>query len=305
MARLLDLPSELLFAIIDLVVTSIHWPEESKRYRPVGDTGLFPRNIYCVPKLKLDGRYPALSLLLTSQKLYLETQTYLSKKPQTLNLDVAIVDDHWIWPTWRNLPVRKDGAFDRIDVHFILCCTEHERSLQDEWNTESVAGACHSTDKYCLPATRYLNWRALNPLNNLITDERIAASIANTLSDFMEQPFSGEPIGSPFISRTKTLAFHIDTSAYRDRNRLLSESEVPVRIIDGLAHLYFKQLYPANVERAKHFLKDVQEYVQIWFQEGKEKKEALPRVGKVLFCIDGATVRGLDPAQYALGISGD
>ncbi|EUC30458.1 hypothetical protein COCCADRAFT_7498 [Bipolaris zeicola 26-R-13] len=305
MARLSDLPSELLFEIIDLVVTSIHWPEESKRYRPVDDTGLFPRNIYCVPKLKLDGRHPALNLLLTSRKLYLETHTYLSKKPQTLDLDVAIIDDHWIWPTWRNLPVRKDGAFDRIDVHFILCCTEHERSLQHEWNTDSVAGSCKSTDKDCRPATRYLNWRALNPLNNLVSSENIDASVVNTLSDFMEQPFSGEPTGRPFIFKTKTLAFHIDTSVYRDGNRLLSKSEVPVRAIHQLAHLYFKQLYPANVERAKYFLNDVQEYVQIWFQQWKENEQVSPRVEKVLFCIDGATVRELDPAQYAQGVSKD
>ncbi|EUC41977.1 hypothetical protein COCMIDRAFT_8383 [Bipolaris oryzae ATCC 44560] len=305
MARLSNLPSELLFEIIDLIVTSIHWPEGSKRYRPVGDTGLFPRNIYCVPKLKLDERHPALNLLLTSRKLYLETRIYLSKKLQTLDLDVAIVDDHWIWPTWRNLSVRKDGAFDRIDVHFILCCTEHERSLRDEWNTDSVAGACKSIDKDCLPATRYLNWRALNPLNNLVGNGNTGTSIVNTFSEFMEQPFSGEPIGSPFIFKTNTLAFHVDTSIYRDGNRLLGESEVPVRIIDGLAHLYFKQLYPANVERAKYFLEDVQEYVQIWFQEWKENKEASPRVGKVVFCIDGATVRELDLAQYALGVRDD
>jgi hypothetical protein len=297
MGGLLNLPSELLFEIIDLVITSIHWPEESVRYRPIRDTCLFPRNLYCVPGLKLTGQHPALHLLRTCRKLYSETQV--------LDLDVAIVNDHWIWPTWRNLPVRKDGAFDKINVHFVLCCTENERSLQADWNKDFIVGACKSTDDGRSLAKTYLNWRALNPLHNLVGNENIDASIANTLSDFLNQPFSGKAIGSPVIFRTETLAFHVDTSIYGDDNRLLGQSEVPIRKVNGLGHLDFKQLYPANAERTKFFLKDVQDYIETWFQEWKEMEQASPRVGKILFCVDGVTVRALDPTQYAVGHTGE
>lgn len=295
MVALLDLPSEILFEIVDLVVAPIHWPESSVRHRlESGTTSVFPGHLYCVPKLELAGRHPAVDLLLTSRRFYLATKSYLSRKPQTLDLDVAIVNNNWIWPTWRTLPIRKDGNFKRIDVHFTHCCTEDERHLQTDWDRNSVLGVGTSTEARSSPASRYLLWQSLNPLRNLVGNENINPFFANTLSDFLQQPFSGEISGHPIISSTETLAFHVDTRSYGDGNRPLSESEVPIRKVRGLAHLDFKRLYPANVKEAKILFESIQEYVDFWFKEWKEKEGLLPRIRNILFVFDGTIFKDLD-----------
>lgn len=290
MVAFFDLPSEILFEILDLVIVPIRWPEGSVRYR-LETTPVFPRHRYCVPKLGLAGRHPAVDLLLTSRRLYTVTKTYLSKKPQTLDLDVAIVDNNWIWPTLRTLPVRKDGSFKRIDIHFIHCFTEDERYWQTDWDHNSISGVGRSTDARWSSTNMYLHWQSFNPLRNLVGNENVNASIANTLSDFLQQPFSGEIRGHPVISRTETLAFHVDTRSYGDGNRLLSGSEVPIRRICGLAHLDFTKLYPAKVENARLLFESIQEYVKFWFREWKEKENISPRVGEILFIFDGTIVR--------------
>lgn len=301
MGTLSDLPSEILYEILNLVITSIDWPEGSVRYRPMwGDASGFPRFLYCIPKLELAERHPAMNLLLTSRRLYSETKTYLSKKPQTLDLDVAIVNNHWIWPTWRSMPVRKDGNFKRIDVHFMHCCTEDERHSQPHyWDQEYILGVGRGTDDHWSPATRYFNWQSLNPLKTLVGDENVNVSIKNTMSDFLNQPFLGETIGHPTISSTEILAFHFDTRSYGDGNRLLSESEVPVRKVHGLAHLDYKQLYPDDAERTRLFVENVQDYLQSWFQEWKELELPI-RIGKIMFFVDGTIVRELDAAEYGM-----
>ncbi|USP73356.1 hypothetical protein yc1106_00630 [Curvularia clavata] len=312
MVALLDLPSEILFEILDLVIVPIHWPKGSVRYRPEsGTTPVFPRSRYCVSKLELVGRHPAVDLLLTSRRLYTATKIYLSKKPQTLDLDVAIVDNHWIWPTWRTLPVRKDGVFKRIDVHFIHCFTEDERYLQTDWDQNSVLGIGRSTDAHWSSPNGYLHWQSFNPLRNLVGNENVNASVTNTLSYFLQQPFSGEIMGYPVISRTETLAFHIDTRSYGDGNKLLSESEVPLRKICGLAHLDFTKLYSAKVENARLLFESIQGYVKFWLREWKEKEDLSPRIGRILFVFDGMIVESLEQGntewvlQEATKVNGD
>lgn len=81
----------------------------------------------------------SLCLLLTSWRLYSATKRYISKQPQNFELDVAVINDHWIWPTWRVIPARTiNGAIDKVEINLILCCTEDERHLQTSWIQASI-----------------------------------------------------------------------------------------------------------------------------------------------------------------------
>jgi hypothetical protein len=97
MPGLMDLPSELLFQIIDHILTSPSvLPKDDMRYRP--ERELCMRNLYCIPTSSVEFfKTPkALNLLLVSQRMNLETKEYVSKAPQTFKFDVAVVNDHWV-----------------------------------------------------------------------------------------------------------------------------------------------------------------------------------------------------------------
>ncbi|CAN9118737.1 unnamed protein product [Alternaria alternata] len=107
MVDLLDLPSELLFNIIHIVLSSpIVQSENGKRYR-TSWWNTTDRNLYCVLSPDHSKRPKAVDLLLVSRKIQIETTEYLSKAPRNFEIDIAVVDDHWLWPTRRVIPVRK------------------------------------------------------------------------------------------------------------------------------------------------------------------------------------------------------
>jgi hypothetical protein len=97
MPGLTDLPSELLFQIIDHTLTSSGvLPKDGMRYRPEWKACV--RNLYCIPSSSKEflNTPQALNLLLTSQRINTETKEYISKAPQTFEFDIAVVNDHWV-----------------------------------------------------------------------------------------------------------------------------------------------------------------------------------------------------------------
>jgi hypothetical protein len=93
----MDLPSELLFQIIDHVLMSpTVLPKNGLRYRP--EWRACQRNLYCIPSNSTEffNTPKALDLLLASQRLNAETKEYIAKAPQTFKFDVAVVNDHWV-----------------------------------------------------------------------------------------------------------------------------------------------------------------------------------------------------------------
>jgi hypothetical protein len=126
MPGLLDLPSELLFEIIDLVTNSpIRPPPGGKRYRP---EQLHSRSLLCVPTTHPSWLEPTRSLLLSCKRLNAETSTYHATATQRLVLDVAIVDNHWIWPFFRVIPGPLGYVLESLDINLVYCCTEAERA---------------------------------------------------------------------------------------------------------------------------------------------------------------------------------
>ena len=263
MTKLSDLPSELLFQIIHLVLSVPH-PilPDGQRHRQ-NFTGR-NRNVICVPSAGISGSPDALNLLLTSQRLYSETILYLSKTPQSVKLDVAIVDVHWIWPTLRKIPIRgNSNIVDMVEIELILCCTEEKRYLQVEYGISEM-----STGELVLFGL----------------GEMCAKELVSLLRHFVFE--------KPFVTRINTLKFNIDTTRYGDGNKVLSSEEVPFRRIEGLAHLDFDALYPVDEQPSLAF------YRWLWIRTGLAYPESLSQsIGKTMLCVNG---KMLEEVTYSL-----
>ncbi|KAF1844017.1 uncharacterized protein K460DRAFT_287249 [Cucurbitaria berberidis CBS 394.84] len=266
MTELFDLPTELLFQIIHLVLSSRH---------SVSPNGLrcrtewkgTRRNVTCCPSRETLWTPSALNLLLVSQRLYAETMLYLSKKPQSFKFDVAVVNNHWIWPTWRSTPIRsRSHILDRVDIELILSCSQDERNLQTQWMLQPE-DACADTELVLL------------------------------LCQFIL-------LEGPLVTHINTLRINIDTTRYGNGNELISLEEVPLRRINGLAHLDFDKLYPIDYHVSFAFLRRLYTRTGAMLEALQNNPDIeLPsqRIGKVLFCIDGKVLMQIDVAKHVAG----
>lgn len=223
---LYQLPSELLYQIIDFVLASpCHTPPDGWRYRWL-DKSIGVRNIVCYPSPDV---WPpdALSLLLTSRKLYSETQQYLANTPSIARLDIAFVDFHWLCITWRNMPTRT-SVIDQVWVNFIFCCTEEQRQLQmadsNLFQSKTIAEA-HGELRDIVRGF-VLDW--------------IAEILPKTARDTQLS------VDNFVVPRLNKLIIDVDTTK-NDLGSMLNKEEVPLRKVDGLAHLDFSRLYPIDI----------------------------------------------------------
>ena len=141
MAGLLDLPSELLFQIIHLIATSpLPNPSSGKRSQvsaPFFGRGTARRNTLCCPDLEQTGKPNLLNLLLTTSRLHSEVLLYTSKAPQSLRVDVAYLDGHWIWPTWRTIPCRSaNSRLEEVELNILLCNNPEDSPLGTVWSRD-------------------------------------------------------------------------------------------------------------------------------------------------------------------------
>lgn len=227
MKNLLDLPSEILSQIIcEFFSSPCHTPLDGWRYRSLYEYTAV-RNVVCRPSATA---WPpdALSLLLTCQKTYSETNHYLANTRSVAKLDLAIIDFHWIWPTWRNLPPRS-RAIDELHVMVVPCCTRDERHLQtaDSFN-DSLSPT--TSDKN--------NLKQL--LSGFVCDwiGRIFPRLPREASSVLD---------SLVLPHFSSLTITFDAMRYPLGPAEISTGEVPLRKIDGLAHLDFKHLYPIDI----------------------------------------------------------
>ncbi len=138
---LLDLPSELLFQIIHLIAFSPLPNPTGQRSRYRGNLfgrGSTGRTTLCCPYGNNGNQYGQpnlLNVLLTNWRLHSEVLLYTSKAPQVLRIDVADMDNHWIWPTWRTIPCRNiTSVLDKIEINLICCYDVNESHAN--WNND-------------------------------------------------------------------------------------------------------------------------------------------------------------------------
>ena len=290
MVGFLDLPSELLFNIIDLVLSSpTVLPKNGTRHRPSYPTDV--RSLYCVPSLDYlkDSGVP--SLLLTSQRMYRETKEYLSKAPRNFEVDIAVIDDHWLWPTRRVVSARElEGTIERLDINIIPCCTTNGRHLQTDWDHEGRHPADLST--YWLLLAGGLSF----PLARFLLDDsskRHRSQVFRGLETWVD-PLLDEHLDDGRnipVTRIDTVTINIDTWRYGNGNKEIGLAEIPFRKIKGLAHLDFKELYPVDFAKSETYLRELIKYIdERLYGTGKVAK----KIGKIQFYLDGKLSRELN-----------
>jgi hypothetical protein len=272
MPGLLDLPSELLFEIIRLVDSPSYPPNaDCKRYRPAR---LQSRAVVCFPITEPSWPSRTQRLLLVCQRLRSEAGIYLSKVPQRFELDIALVNNHWIWPTWRLTPgVKLGNSLDSLQINIIDCCTEDDRA---SFALESMT--------------------AVTPLEILkvITHFlRCGATSAEFESSRILRGRSG--------FRIKTLVFNVDTAATRHGNRALSDNDVPFRKVQGLGHLTFDPLYPLDTATNLAHLDLLADLIIEAIPRESVCAALRERVDRVVFCADGLVRSEMNVADYLTG----
>ncbi|KAH7085669.1 hypothetical protein BKA63DRAFT_23003 [Paraphoma chrysanthemicola] len=269
--RLLDLPSELLFEIIGLI-TACPYPSipSGKRYRP---TRLQSRAVICFPAKDPVSRRSIRNLELSCRRLQLEVNEYRKKAPSVFKLDIGIVDNHWILPYWRFIPIGHIRySISSLEINLIYCCTEEGRASS---NTSSPAGATEM-------------------------------EILKVISHFLEHGFSTSSFesskspGSHVDVRVEHIAINMNTIIIRRSDQVVDEEDIPFRHIDGLAHLSFDQLYPVDVESCEDHLGTLAHITNHALHSLQNALTIRERVDRITFSIDGHLKKDIDIAARML-----
>lgn len=258
MPGLLDLPSELLYDIIGHVADSpLPLPQGRRRYRPDEQ---YSRSIVCVPSTASAWLSPTHSLLLACKRLHSETITYHKKATARLLMDVAVVDNHWIWPCFRVLPIGVGDVLEDFHINLIYCCNEEER------------GAYSSRS----PTYAY-EPEFVRMISNVLSSGSSGLGLSSSSADFR----------SGF--RVKTIT--VDVDVCKGRKDPLSQEEIPYRQIELLSHLRFDPLYPVDpIECSRHLA---------WLATTTERALSnascgpviLERVDRIEFCLGGGSLQ--------------
>lgn len=268
MRGLLDLPNELLYEIIDHVASPPFLaPPDSKRYRP---EQMMSRAVICYAEQKQLWWPSVLHLLLTCRVLHSETALYLSKKLKSLEIDVAIVDDHWIWPTWYWFPPRYiSTALGSLKINLIPAYTETYRG------------------------SLYLKTFESRETN---------VEMLKLVSQLLLHGFLGKVTNSPSLRlrdiHIAKLVFNINIARHTDTQSCFDLSEIPCRRIDGLAHLDFEDLYPvdpANCIVRLDWLKEITNHDLHRLHYGLVIRE---RVDRIVFVAGDYFAHEIDIVKY-------
>ncbi|KAH5635409.1 hypothetical protein HBI42_190030 [Parastagonospora nodorum] len=269
MPGLLDLPNELLFDIIRYVDSSpyVSSPNQ-KRYRP----GPQSRAVVCFPTIDASWPSHTRNLLFVCKKLHYEADFYFSKAPRAFELDIAIVNNHWIWPTWTYIPGTKiDYVIEDLKINLIHCCSEDE----DE-NASSVTDSA--------------SWATSLDFLEIIS--HFLRSGTSTMS------FEGTdmPKRNPNF-RVKTITINVDTASIRKGNEKLSEEDVPFRQVQGLGHLTFDPLYYIETDTCLDNLDRLFNFVLVAVSRLDHGLPIRERVDWMVFSADGLTRSAISIAK--------
>jgi hypothetical protein len=268
MPGLLDLPSELLFDIIRYVDSSpyVSSPNQ-KRYRPAR---LQSRAVVCFPTIDASWPSHTRNLLFVSKKLRYEATFYFSKVPRAFELDIAIVNNHWIWPTWTYIPGTKiDDVIEDLKINLIHCCNEDERASSI---TDSASWAT--------------SLEFLKVISHFLRSGTSTASFEGTAMPKRNPNF-----------RIKTVTINVDTASIRKGNEKLSEEDVPFRQVQGLGHLTFDPLYSVETATCLENLDRLFNFVRMAISRLDDGLVIRERVDWMAFSADGLTRSAISIAK--------
>ncbi|KAF1920380.1 hypothetical protein BDU57DRAFT_12961 [Ampelomyces quisqualis] len=272
MPGLLDLPSELLFEIIGLIASSPYPCRAAcKRYRP---TQMHSRAVVCFPTTDPSWPSHTCNILLTCRRLHHEAIVYLSKASRAFELDVAIVNNHWIWPTWRYIPVSKTGyAIESLKINLTYCCTEDERASSE---------------------TATADWPT-------------SLEFMKVIGHFLRcgvQSASFESTGMPKRGshyRVKLITINLDTASIRAGNDKVREQDVPLRQVQGLGHLTFDPLYFIDVATCRENVDRLSAFINMAMPRLDDGSTIRERVDKIVFSLDSLIRSEINIAKKSSG----
>jgi hypothetical protein len=194
------------------------------------------------------------------RKLHYETSIYLSKASQAFELDVAIVNNHWIWPTWKYVPGTKIGyALGNLNINLVHCCNEDER-------------ACFGTDS----ASWVTSLEFMKVISHFLRAGTSSASFEGTGMSKRRSNF-----------RIKTITINVDTASIHKSNEELSEADVPFRQVQGLAHLTFDPLYSIDTATCLDNVDRLSTFVNMAIPRLDDGLTIRERVDRIVFSADG------------------
>lgn len=268
MPGLLDLPSELLFNIIGYVDSSPYASSpDQKRYRPAR---LQSRAVVCFPTIDASWPSHTRNLMFACKTLHDEVTAFLSKAPRAFELDIAIVNNHWIWPIWTYIPGTKiDDLIENLNINLIHCCNEDERASSV---TDSASWAT--------------SLEFIKVISHFLRSGTLTASFEGTGVPKRDLDF-----------RIKTITIDVDTAIISTGNETLSEDDIPFRKVQGLGHLTFDPLYSADRATCLDNLDRLLNFVMMAMSRLGDGLTIRERVDWMVFSVDGQTKGAVSIAQ--------
>lgn len=262
MLSLLDIPREIRDEILCLVLSFPvnttsnfirdryedydRWPSGSYIYIPSTDVLLFP--------------IQALSLLYTCSQLNAETVHCIAKGRPPPTVDIAIIEKHWLWPTWRIMPPRTISLLEKLTVNIYLAQTmEDDDSL--DWG---MLGSNRALQSFI---SRFLIFGAVGDRKS--TEEDLSIQVREVTVD-VKAPnrLSGKEI--------------------------FSWDAIPFRKMHGMAHLTYDTLSPMPLEESfawlDQFVKYLESHPSLHVRPSALSDALRPfyeRIGRLTFCING------------------
>jgi len=181
-------------------------------------------------------------------------------------LDVAIVDNHWIWPCFISMPGAFGYVLESLIINLTYCCTEEER------------GAYNSD----IPKWSY---------------EGDFVEVISNLLRSGSSSLSSSSMGSRSNFRIKTITINLDTKSVDKGNEPLSEETVPYRQIDKLAHLSFDPLYSIDLLACSKHLDWLGVSIDRLLHQAHLLRIIFERVDQIQICIDFKLRKTLDLAD--------
>ncbi|KAF2797236.1 hypothetical protein K505DRAFT_372616 [Melanomma pulvis-pyrius CBS 109.77] len=234
----------------------------------------------------------ALGLLLASRQLHVETCQALEKNGTIFTLDLAIVNECWLWPTWRLIPTRIHPCLERMDINLRLCCTPGNEDLmtgfsaRHDWHLDRNP----IFQALCGLLRRFLSLGAIADTASMMEDD-IASMMQNDIL-FKDCDFKRN-------FRIKCLRFNIDTTS--SRNGQFSHEQVPGRIVNGMRHLTNDPLRSVDSTTFHDFQRCLRSMIEFNAWDRQAATWFLERIGTIVFNLDGIKIDEFNLAPFVEG----
>jgi hypothetical protein len=266
MASFLSLPQELRDEIIRLVVAAeVPYSPDATRIRMSDYRKWDDGQHVFMPKSADAYRPPALSLLYTSKRVRAETLKLIVREKVDVLVDLVFLDHVWLWPTYRIILPRTSTSLKLLVVDLSFAISDEFAAKANRFypNCKCFFGFMH----------RFLS---LGPVG-----------------DAGERDYHDMYVGE--------LRINVESEKHGTGNYMFRDDEIPMREVDGFAHLTdnHKWLYGTEWKQADLWCREFDDFFLTPAEPEFDPDDpdwrgftaVKERVGRMVLCVDGQ-VRG-------------